>query len=120
MHADGYALWMAWSGDLNPVVSQFMQEYGTLPLAQEKDQAILFFFSTNVFRAAAWLESLSRFDATLLTIAIMPVSLDMGGARAFKLHLANDLTNQGTVAPETFTVWIHPDIAAAATAIPGL
>ena len=120
MHADGYALWMSWSGDLNPVVSQFMQEYGALPLAQENDQAILFFFSTNVFLAAARLESWSRFDATLLTIAIMPATLDMGGSRAFKLHLANDLTSQGAADPEAFTVWIHPDLAAVATAIPGL
>ncbi|CAK7055747.1 MAG: hypothetical protein DELT_01213 [Desulfovibrio sp.] len=120
MHAEGYALWMTWSGELNPVVSQFMQEYGAIPLAHGDDQALLFFFSTDIFLAAARLESWSRFDATLLTIAIMPGTLDMGGSRAFKLHLAPDLATQSAPSPETFSVWIHPDLAAAVTAVPGL
>lgn len=120
MHAEGYALWMSWSGELNPVVSQFMREYGGVTLAQDGDQALLFFFSSQVFLATARLESWSRFDATLLTIAVMPAALDMGGARAFGLQLPPELTSQQVGAPETFSVWIHPALSAAVTAIPGL
>ena len=120
MHAEGYALWMVWQGDLNPVVSQFMQEYGGLSLESGEDQALLFFFSSNVFLAAARLESWSRFDGTTLTIAIMPASLVMGDVRSFRLEMEQDLRMQSLPAPEVFSIWVHPDILPSATAIPGI
>ncbi|SBW09655.1 conserved hypothetical protein [uncultured delta proteobacterium] len=120
MHADGYALWMAWQGESNPVVFQFMQEYGGLFLETAEDQALLYFFSSNVFLAAARLESWSRFDATALTAVIMPASLTMGDSRSFRLDMAQPLRDQGLFAPDAFSIWIHPDIAAAATSIPGI
>ncbi len=120
MRADGFALWMTWQGELNPVVSQFMQEYGGLSLVSDEDQAVLFFFSTNVFLAAARLESWSRFDATNLTIVIMPASLTMGDARSFRLDLAQDMAGQGLSLPDSFAIWLHPDAIPAATAIPGI
>ena len=120
MRAEGYALWMVWQGELNPVVSQFMQEYGGLVLESNDDQALLFFFSSNVFLASARLESWSRFDATTLTIAVMPASLVMGDNRLFRLDMAQELRAQELPTPSTFCIWIHPDIAPNATAIPGI
>lgn len=120
MRAEGYALWMAWQGELNPVVSQFMLEYGGLVLETAEDQSLLFFFSSDAFLAAARLESWSKFDATLLTIVIMPATLTMGGARLFRLDIAQELRDQSLPAPAGFSVWLHPDIAQTATAIPGI
>ena len=120
MRADGYALWLKWSGELNPVVSQFMQEYGGLTLEMEEDQALLFFFSANAFLAAARLESWSRLDATTLTITIMPGTLIMGDSRSFFLEVDSALRHQDIAAPSSFTVWLHPDVIPAATATPGI
>ena len=120
MRADGFVLWMAWQGELNPVVSQFMQEYGAITVESAEDQALLFFFSTNVFMAAARLESWSRFDATRLTIVIMPSTLTMGGSRSFRLDMAPELRDQGLLIPESFAIWVHPDAAAQAVSVPGI
>ena len=120
MRAEGYALWMVWQGELNPVVSQFMQEYGGLSLEADENQALLFFFSTNVFLAAARLESWSRFDSTTLGIIIMPASLVMGDARSFRLEMEQSLCTQELPAPSAFGIWVHPDIVSGATAIPGI
>ncbi len=49
MYADGYALWVVWQGEANPVVFQFMQEYGGLSLEANDGQALLFFFSSNEY-----------------------------------------------------------------------
>ncbi|MDL2209248.1 tetratricopeptide repeat protein [Desulfovibrio sp. OttesenSCG-928-O18] len=120
MHAEGYLVWMAWQGELNPVVTQFMRDYGALTLESGEDQALLFFFSANAFLAAARLESWSRFDSTTLTIVIMPANLDMGGLRNFRLEMDADLRTQSLPLPETFSIWVHPDISVAATSTPGL
>ena len=120
MHADGYALWMSWQGELNPVVSQFITEYGGLTIESEEEQSLLFFFSTNVFLAAARLESWSRFDTTTLNAVIMPATLDVGGARIFQLGLAPELRTQAIGPPASFSVWVHPDAATAATSTPGI
>ena len=120
MRADGYALWMVWQGDLNPVVSQFIQEYGGLSLETADNQALLFFFSSNVFLASARLESWARLDATNLAIVIMPATLTMGDARSFRLDTALELRTLSLAPPDKFSIWVHPDNIAAATAIPGI
>ncbi|GHV52999.1 hypothetical protein FACS1894206_02830 [Deltaproteobacteria bacterium] len=120
MCAAGYALWMNWNGEKSAVVSQLMREYGGCSLAAGEEQEILFFFSSNVFLAAARIEVWSRFDATLLTIVIMPATLHMGGARNFRLDIADGMGKQSLSAPETFSIWIHPDASRAANSIPGL
>ncbi len=120
MHAEGYAVWMVWQGDLNPVVQQAMQDYGGLPMGEDSGQSLLFFFSTDVFLAAARLETWARFNSLAVSLAVMPASLTMGDARVLSLHVAPDLRTQELGVPESFQVWIHPDCAQAATSIPGL
>ncbi len=120
MHAEGYAVWVVWQGGLNPVVLQAMQDYGGLPMGTEDEQSLLFFFSSDVFLAAARLETWARFNSLAVSLVIMPADLTLGGGRALCMHMAPSLRDQTLDSPQSFQVWVHPECASTAIAVPGL
>ncbi len=120
MRAEGYAVWAFWPGETNPVVLQTLQDYGGLHMGAEGDQALLFFFSSDVFLATARLETWARFNSLSVSLIIMPARLSMGDARVLNLNLASDLRGLHLDSPQSFQVWVHPDCLAVAGAVPGL
>lgn len=62
MSSSGIALWLCWQGDLNPAVPQTLQDYGGMTVVAERDQALWYFFSSDVFLALARLHIWAKFN----------------------------------------------------------
>ena len=120
MRTPGYLLWLSWQVEFKPVISRFMEDYGGLKLGAEADQMLFFFFSTDAFLVAARIAGWARFDATSLNIVVMPATLTMGESRSFAIDLPQELEAQQLDAPKGLCVYLHPEIAGIAAAIPGI
>ena len=120
MQAEGYAVWMVWDGELNPVVPQAMQDYGGLLLASEPAQALWFFFSTDVFLASARLETWAKFNTLPVSLSVMPVTLLAGAGRRLALALAPETKAQEAAAPKNFQVWVHESATPIVASMPGI
>ncbi len=118
--ASGFAVWLYWDGDLNPVIPRTLQEYGGLQVAQEADQTLWFFFTTDVLLALARLQAWVKFRAAPLTIAVMPAQMGMTDARVKSVEVAPELGSLGLDTPSEFCIWVHPKAREQGQGIPGL
>jgi len=120
MRAEGYAVWLAWSGEFSPVVAQILEDYGALSVAESRDQALCFFFSADVFFAAARLRVWSRFNPLVMSLHIFPARLLAGK------HGSKDLVCDASVwaleetVPADFTIRVHNSLWQEASSNPGL
>ncbi len=117
---DGLGLWVTWSGELNPVVIQTLEDYGGVSVARADEQALWFFFSPDVFLAAARLAVWARFNPLHLTMQLFPVGFKLGPAAETELTFDVALEKQSVEPPATFSVWVDASLGGVAEALPGL
>jgi tetratricopeptide (TPR) repeat protein len=120
MVANGFGLWVAWKGDVNPSVAQTLTDYGGMHITAERHQSLWFFFSSDVFLALSRLEIWARLNPLPVFAQVFPAKLLLG----FKLEVAfsvdTTIAAQESLVPEEFEVWLHPKAEAVAKSIPGL
>ncbi|MGE4296788.1 MAG: tetratricopeptide repeat protein [Desulfovibrionaceae bacterium] len=120
MVTNGFAVWLAWRGDLNPAVPQTLADYGGIRLVDARDQSLWFFFNEDVFLSVARLEIWARLNPLPVFSQIIPAKLLLG----FKLNLTmvvdSALSSQEAMIPEEFESWVHTKAAEDARRIPGL
>ena len=120
MQADGYCLWLAWQGESNPVLVQTLEDYGGVKTAEEEQQACWFFFSSDIFLAAARLGVWGRFNPLPVIMQIFPVRINVGiGGEKFLLF-DESLWLQDVRPEASFQVWVHPACRTTAQGLPGI
>ncbi len=117
---DGFGLWLAWSGEINPVVVQTLEDYGGVPVAGNGEQSLWFFFTPDAFLAAARLAVWARFNPLAVTMQLFPVGFKLGADGETALAIDPAFEKQNIESPTTFSVWLASAVAAAASALPGL
>ncbi|MDL2317077.1 tetratricopeptide repeat protein [Desulfovibrio sp. OttesenSCG-928-A18] len=120
MQADGYALWLVWNGQPNPVVLQTLEEYGGIPVAEQEGQALWFFFSTEALLAAARLGVWARFNTLALLMEIFPARLQTGRTGGKNLIFDENLWRQQLPPPHDFRIVVHASLGPVVEASPGL
>lgn len=120
MSSSGIALWLCWQGDLNPAVPQTLQDYGGMTVVAERDQALWYFFSSDVFLALARLHIWAKFNNLPVAVQVLPAKLLLGMRREVGLSLDSALTAQEVLVPQSFTVWVHGRARESAIGIPGI
>lgn len=120
LHTDGYVLWMVWKGGVNPVVIQTMEDYGGLKLVEGDDQALFFFFSTEVLVAAARLAVWARFNPLGLGIEICPCRFTLGRGGSKNLVVDEAFWKQDITPPADLRVWAHMAMSKTVEQSPGL
>lgn len=107
VQADGYALWMMWHGESNPVVLQTLEDYGGIKIAEESRQSLWFFFSTDILLAAARIGVWARFNSLALGLQIFPSRFVVSHSGAKSLIFDEALWLQNILPPTEFQVWVH-------------
>ncbi len=120
MRADGYALWMVWQGDINPVVIQTLEDYGGIRAAGEAEQSLWFYFSTEVLLAAARIGVWARFNHLAVTMQVFPVRFQVDKSGREGLIFDEALWRQTLGAPTEFTIMVHTSMAQMVEMAPGL
>jgi tetratricopeptide (TPR) repeat protein len=120
MVSAGYGIWMVYSGPLSPSITQTMNEYGAILVAEEPGQAIWFCHGEDIFRGLARLQSFASVNPLPVLIEVMPVSLLVGYKLELSVSVPAELTLQTTLPPENLEIWVHPKFRKAVTDIPGL
>ena len=62
MSTMGHVLWVCWHNNLTPAVSQTLLNYGGMLVGEEREQALWFFFTDDVFLALARLMVWGNFN----------------------------------------------------------
>ena len=120
VQADGYALWLVWQNNANPVVMQTLEDYGGFKLAEEENQALWFFFSPDVLVAAARLGVWSRFNPLALGLQIFPARMVKNRADAKNLITDEAFWEQELKAPSSFRIWVSMSMQKLVETSPGL
>lgn len=120
MSATGTSLWIAWEGDLDPAVPQTLQDYGGMCVTHSRDQALWFFFTTDVFLALARLAVWAQFNPLPVNIEVVPSRLLLGMRREMSVTLDAALVNQEVMIPKKLIIWVHPKAKETAGAMPGI
>ena len=120
MSAAGHALWISWNTELDPAVTQTLQNYGGMFIAMDRNQALWFFFSTDVFLALARLTVWARFNELPVSIVHFPAKLQLGVKREANVSVDTALAHQEILPSDGFEVWIHPKTHENDLNIPGI
>lgn len=120
MQADGYALWLASPGEISPVVLKTLEDYGGMPVAESEGQALWFFFSEEIFLAAARLSVWARFNALLMTLQIFPAQLKAGENNSKNLSFDASFWGLDNQNPASFSILVHSSLWSMASGTPGL
>jgi tetratricopeptide (TPR) repeat protein len=120
VQADGWALRMLWTGRLNQTVLQTLDDYGGLLVAEDDNQALRFFFSTDVFLAGARLAVWARFNMLPMHLRIFPARFRYGRNNERTLIFDESLMLENLPPPVEFSVQIHRSQMDVVNRIPGL
>jgi len=120
MSASGQALWICWQKDLDPMITQTLQNYGGMAIVSEYEQSLWFFFTNDVYLALARLDIWAKFNDLHATIELLPAKIIMGVEREVGLHIDIILTTQEMIPSKTFELWIHNQLATKARNMPGI
>jgi hypothetical protein len=104
---EGYALWILWHGEVNPVVLQTLEDYGGVKMAEESRQSLWFFFSADALLAAARIGVWARFNPLALGLQIFPAHFMAGHDGGKSLSFDEDILRLDLVPPTEFQVWTH-------------
>ena len=107
VQADGYALWMMWHGEANPVVLQTLEDYGGVKVAEESRQSLWFFFSVDALLATARIGVWARFNSLALGLQIFPSRLAVNLSGGKTLIFDESIWRQNVLPPTEFQVWAH-------------
>ncbi len=120
MSAQGYALWISWQGDLDPAVIQTLQNYGGMYMTSDREQALWFFFNTDVFLALARLYVWARFNPITVTIQLLQARFQLGVKREIGIDIESILEHQESYPHEGLELWIHHKAQEHVTNVPGI
>ncbi len=120
MSAQGYALWICWNNNLDPVVMQTLQIYGGMFLKEEHNQSVWFFFNTDVFLALARLYVWAKFNKLSASAQLLSTRFHFGPKGEANIEIDAHLENQEIYPAENLEVWIHSKAQQHGTGIPGL
>ncbi|MDR0238711.1 MAG: hypothetical protein LBI88_00590 [Deltaproteobacteria bacterium] len=120
MSSAGFAAWVCWQNELDPAVSQTLQDYGGMSLATERDQGLWFFFNADVLLALARLSVWATFNNLKVSIVVFPAKLVLGNKRELGLSAETLLSNQSLQAAQKLDLWLHPQLREHGESIPGL
>ena len=68
MSTMGHVLWVCWHNNLTPAVNQTLLNYGGMLVGEEREQALWFFFTDDVFLALARLMVWGNFNELAVSI----------------------------------------------------
>ncbi|MFW5734620.1 MAG: tetratricopeptide repeat protein, partial [Oceanidesulfovibrio sp.] len=118
--AAGFAVWASWATDLNPAVDKTLADYGGMRIANERRQALWFFFSKDVFMALAKLEVWSRLNPLKAYVQVMPAKLLVDMKLQLSMSLESGLGNQEAPEIGEFQAWVHPKLSEILKGTPGI
>ena len=120
MQADGYAIWIVWPGEVNPVLVQTLEEYGGVRIAEDEGQSLWFFFTSDVLLAAARLSVWARFNQLAVTMALFPARMQVGTEGDKSLIFDEAIWKLNLDLPQDFKIWGHASMVPLAEGIPGV
>ena len=120
MVATGYGLWISWNGSLNPAVDKTLQDYGGLQVGVDRDQALWFFFSSDIFLAAARLSIWANFNTLKIYAQIIPAKLLFSPKREISFTVDQALIAQSSIVTDCCEVWVHPKCVDVGRVLPGI
>lgn len=120
MSATGYAVWLVWSGELTEAIPSTFRDYGGVEINADQNQAVWYFWSRDVFQAAARLQIWANLNDLPVFIQIMPTNLMIGFQGEMALSIASELFSQQAMPPEVFEVWVHPKVRPDVENTPGI
>ena len=120
MSSVGHALWICWQTDLDPAVTQTLQNYGGMFIVGERKQSLWFFFTTDVYLALARLSVWGRFNELNVSIEQFPAKLVLGVRREVGLDIETPLTVQEMIPVGGLELWIHHKSLVKDLNIPGI
>jgi len=120
MSATGYAVWLVWSGELTEAIPSTFRDYGGVEISADRNQAVWYFWSRDVFQAAARLQVWANLNELPVFIQIMPTNLMIGFQGETALSIASELYSQQAMPPGDFEVWVHPKVRPDVENVPGI
>lgn len=120
MTTAGHALWMSWQKALPSAVNQTLMNYGGMLLKQVNDQALWFFFTSDVFLAMARLSIWGNFNPLPMSVEIFPARLLLGAKREASLGVEGLLAAQEVHPRDSLDILVHPASRENASFFPGI
>lgn len=120
MSANGHILWICWTGSLPPAISQTLQNYGGMFITQSDNQALWFFFSTDVFMALGRLAVWGSFNEMPVTMELFHGSLQLSTKRQINLGIDMALRHQELMPDTHLEIWVHPRCVSRERDFPGI
>ena len=120
MSTMGHVLWVCWHNNLTPAVSQTLLNYGGMLVGEEREQALWFFFTDDVFLALARLMVWGNFNELAVSIELFPGRLQLSSKRDASLSLDGALRVQEMLVRDSLEVWVHPKSREGRNALPGI
>ena len=120
VQAEGYAMWMMWHGEVNPVVLQTLEDYGGVKIVEGIRQALWFFFSSDALSAAARIGVWARFNSLALGLQIFPAHMQVNHNASRIVSFDDALWRQDIFPPIDFQVWVHTSMKPTIDAALGL
>lgn len=120
MSSTGYAVWIVWANELADAIPSTFRDYGGFEIKSDRQQAVWFFWSTDVFHASARLQVWANLNELPIFMQIVPTNLMVGFQREMALSIASELYSQQAMVPDEFQVWVHPKLRQDVENIPGI
>jgi tetratricopeptide (TPR) repeat protein len=109
LESSGYGLWTVWQGECSPVIAQTLDEYGGLEFSTANNQSLWFFFSADVYSAAAKLAVWSQFNPLPVTMQIFGAKVQCSPNHQHHIELAEDIWLQDIDIPVKFQFFAAAD-----------
>ncbi|MDL2307797.1 tetratricopeptide repeat protein, partial [Desulfovibrio sp. OttesenSCG-928-C06] len=120
LESSGYGMWSVWQGEANPVIAQTLEDYGGVEVLRGNGQALWFFFSVDVFLAAAKLSVWAQFNALPVTMQVFQAKVKCSPRNQYRIEFADDLWAQDIDIPVKFQVYADADVVTASSALSSL
>ncbi len=120
MSSQGYALWISWQTDIDPILTQTLQNYGGMFIVSDREQSLWYFFNTDVFLALARISVWARFNPLAATIQLLPARLRLGLSLETTIDVDMSFEKQEVLVNDKLEVWIHPKTYEKTNIFPGL
>ena len=120
MSTMGHVVWVCWHDKVAPAVGQILMTYGGMPVVEDDEQAVWFFFTDDVFLALARLMVWGNFHELPVGVELFPGRLQFGRKGDSNLLMDGALQAQKMIVPDNLEVWIHPKSREGKKGLPGI
>ena len=120
MAAMGHTLWVCWQNKPDPTVRQTLFNYGGMPVCEDDEQALWFFFTDDAFLALARLMVWANFNELSVSMELFPGRLQLGRKREANLLIDGSLHGQMLLAAGKLDIWVHPKSREDKKGLPGI